>query len=233
MSNALSHGLNIQSSYVGDIYNCYPSHYNNLKNTNVEDNKMSFVGLQLNPKTKKIIAFADSKSSRTNGAGVMSQDWVYPNVKKIFATDQYIAVTFGANEIPDSSGNKKVEDLMLEYKNEPLERVFEKIQLALRSLIQNESVYMLYAKKGEIAYHHVVEVNRYHILNEKIYSEEPSSQVGGSDSYVKLLEHEPTLSSGSMEEIRALIEKTAAFQDTLKMYNPVGGEIKVQSWDWE
>ena len=45
MSNALSHGLNIQSSYVGDICNCYPSHYNNLKNTNVEDNKMSFVGI--------------------------------------------------------------------------------------------------------------------------------------------------------------------------------------------
>lgn len=231
--NTVSHGLSIRSSNGGDIYNCYPSTYNNLKNKNVEDNHMSFVGLQINPKTRKIIAFADSKSSRLNGAGVMIHDWICPNVNKMFSTDKYIAVAYGANEIQELSGNKKLEDLMLDCKDEPLENVFVKIQHAMRLSMQKDSVYMIYAKKGEIPYHHIVEVNRNHILDEKIYSKEPFSHVGGNESYVKLLEHEPTLSDGSMEEIKALIEKTVAFQDTLKIYNPVGGEIKVQSWDWE
>ena len=214
-----------------DIYTCKAPLYNDKKSKKKEDNNMSFVGLQMDPKTKKVIAFADSKSSRKNEKGEFTIDKTHPYVDKIFTTEKYIAVSYGLNEVSYNSEIMQLEDFMSFFGQNKLDNVFLNIKESIKFI--DGSVYFIYAKKKEIGYYHVVEINSEDIFDTKRYLGEHRCCVGGNKTYIQLLGNSPVLQSGSKEEIKTLIQRTVDFCDTLGLYNPVGGEIKVQSWDWE
>lgn len=207
------------------------SAYNDQKKK--EDTQMSFVGLQINPKEKKVIAFADSKLS-TNYNGRMEQNNERPCMNKIFSTDQYIAVShnvasfYGENIIDEIF----LDDYMEKRKHDELETILNDIWKQLWIYKEQNPMYFIYIKKGEYGFYHKVILTEKEMKDSKINVIERKAVFGGAATYVELANCDPRFCNGSEKEIEEAMREYIEFHNHLPYYNSVGGNIKVVSWNW-
>lgn len=204
----------------------------NKENNNVEDNQMSFVGLQLNQKERKVIAFADSKGSRIDEKGNYFFDEKRGNVNKIFKTEEFIAVTFGGNEFQNINGHIfPIEQLVEKYANEGIGNVLEHIQDYYGDDDKTPHIFFLYARKGS-NYCEQAEISAKGISLTKVQIVQRNTFIGGDTFYNNLFKEHVSLNDCSTDEIKEKIETVIEFKDKLDSYNSVGKPVQVIEWDW-
>lgn len=194
-----------------------------------EDNEMSFVGLQFDKNKKKIIAFADTKSTR------------FPNrkpaadtnpVHKIYASGEIIMVSYGQNEYVNQFGSPQPLDSLITTNMHDLKSVF----LTLRdsyAWFGDAKTEFIMGKKGidEVFYITVtgdsITEKRSRLAGDVV------TVYGGNDEYTHIFDQNSKLNQldglGLKRELESLVE----FFDRHVDYNYVGGEIEILEWDWQ
>lgn len=219
--------LNVQRSLLIDTK--FSPFYNEEKKK--EDNKMSFVGLHVNPNTKKVIAFADQKLSHDNGENI-EQNKDRPWINKLFVTGSYIAVSYNVATFLEGMQTIYLDNYMEGNKDKDIEVVLRNIWEKLRNCREKNSMYFFYVKKGEYGYYHSVELNADKLVDSKIVTDIPCTVFGGEARYVEPATKDPRFNSDSKEKIREAIYTYILFYDEQPYYNSVGGDVKVVDWEW-
>lgn len=227
--SSISQGVSLNLQKAARIAFERSSTYNEKKKK--DDNKMSFVGLHINPITKQIIAFADQKLSHNSRIGI-EQNKDRPWINKLFVTESYIAVSYNVATFLDGIQVVYLEDYMEDNKDEDIEVILRNIWVKLRNCREKNSMYFFYVKKGEYGYYHSVELNADKLVDSKIIIDTPQSVFGGEARYVESAKEDPRFNSDSKEEIRKAIYSYILFFDEQPYYNSVGGDVKVVAWEW-
>ena len=206
------------------IYNC---------NQKQEDNqKMSFVGLQLRPGERKVVAFADSKTSRIDEHGNLFQDFERGNINKIFQAEEYIAVTFGGNELHGDYGHSiPIEYVFEQYSKDGIGNILERIQELFGDDDSFAHIFVLFTRKGSI-YYEIAEISAKNITTEKRRVYGNIACIGGDSFYHNVFQRHLDINNCSPGEIKEKIEMVIDFRDKMDTYNPVGKPIQIVEWDW-
>lgn len=204
--------------------------YNKKKNK--EDNEMSLVGLWLKPEETKVVAFADSKSTKIVD-GKEACDESRTPVQKIFAGENQLMVAWGQNSF--SVGNNEfvtLERIIEDSKGVDQSWLWGQIRGLLKEGNSKASTSFLYVTKNYpvISY---VSINAEKVVNEHYFETQGKPFfLGGDGFYVDLILKDPELSKKSTKEFKEKLEEMVRFRDTFSNYNPVGGPIQMVEWDW-
>lgn len=197
-----------------------------------EDNKMSFVGLQLLPKKRKVIAFADSKSSLISRDGRLEENYEYPIANKLFATDKFIAVTWGANMLhPEFPSIIPIEKFFKDHAQDDIGVILEEMQELYGTSPGLFHTYFLFARKGSKFYEYAdlgpegITIKKHKVCDRDVV-------LGGDEYYCNLFEKYISLKNCSQEELKDKISKAIEYREQADKYNPVGFPLKIVEWDW-
>ena len=221
-----------RSFYPADYYGYPVSHSGKLqthKKAKEEDNKMSFVGLQFNKKEKKIIAFADTKSTRFYSDRPVADTNL---VHKIFANDALVMVSWGTNEYIDEKGNICPLNSLISPNLDNLQNAFHVLRDGF-SLLENAKSEFILGKRGMDEVFYVTVTGKAIIEKRDRFSEEIVTVYGGRDEYIRIFNQNSRLNQMDGLGIKREIEGMVEFFDKHLDYNYVGGEIEILEWDWQ
>ena len=218
--------------YSGNYPGCSVSHSGKLqthKKAKEEDNKMSFVGLQFNKTEKKIIAFADTKSTRFYSDRPVAD--ANP-VHKIFANNALVMVSWGTNEYIDEKGNICPINSLISPNLDNLQDAFQALRDSFSQLENAKSEFIL-GKRGMDEVFYVSVTGKAIIEKREKFPEDVLTVYGGRDEYIRIFDQNSRLNQMDGLGIKREIEGMVEFFDKHLDYNYVGGEIEILEWDWQ
>lgn len=205
---------------------CYPE----IKK---EDIKMSFVGVYVCD--DGLVAFGDSKSSKQTllGSFMSNED---NNVKKVFKGHDFLAVTYGLNEILEAphviARLEKVIEPMIKQAYDYKDFLFL-LHNHLQEVNESDKYTFIFGVKDKKGY----QVVRYAVSNMSIeYMGGPNWRLtcDGVPFYTNRKENiECAITSNKVDVVKQAlpiaIKKLITEADTFDIYNPVGGEIQIET----
>lgn len=205
---------------------CYPE-------TKKEDTKMSFVGIYVCD--DGLVAFGDSKSSKQTSLGSFMSNGDN-NVKKVFKGHDFLVVTYGLNEILEApyviARLEKVIEPMIRQAHDYKDFLFM-LHSHLQEVNESDKYTFIFGVKDKKGY----KVVRYAVSNMSIeYIGGPNWRLtcDGVLFYTSRKENiECAITSNRVEVVKEVlpiaIKKIIAEADAFDIYNPVGGEIQIET----
>ena len=160
------------------------------------------------------------------------QDFERGSINKIFQSEEYIAVTFGGNELHGNLGHLiPIEHVFEQYSKDGIGNILERIQELFGDDDNFAHIFVLFTRKGSM-YYEIAEISAKNITIRKQRVYKNIACVGGDSFYYNVFQSYLDISICSPDEIKEKIEMVINFRDKMDAYNSVGKPVQIVEWDW-
>ena len=206
------------------------------ENTKEERGKqnMSFVGLTF--KNDRIIGYADTKGTQFKD-DQPEYDSKRERIPKIFKTEKFILATYGANSFIMNEGIVFLEDWIaqnindVEYPEDLIKKLYDYLFRKESMMGKDDTIFFIagYEQRG-VKIGIYASVNKTELSINRKYINDLDTLYGGANEYVQYFDNRIFALVGDEEQIKKNIEEAVCMFDEKLPYNPVGGEIMVETW---